>query len=88
MGKLKPNVGRQDEHLDWKELLLCSQVSGLQKYSTKVMEEDLKCLVSPLYVNQIPKAYRHVSNSERIVGVLLKRKDGRGVMEDVVEMLD
>ena len=51
------------------------------------MEEDLKCLVNPLYVNQMPKAYRHVSNSERIVGILLKRKHRRGVMEDVVEML-
>ena len=87
-GKKKPKLARWNEHLDWKEILLYFRGSELRKTFTNSLKEDLKGLIKPQYVDQIPRVCRHVDSSERIVGDLLKSKDGRGVMEDVVGMLD
>ena len=49
----------------------------------------MKCSVKPLYADQIRNAYRHVDDSsEKIVRDSLERKDGSGVMENVVGFLD
>ena len=80
-GNLKPNLGKRDGPPVWKEILV-----GLQNYFTRLLEEDLKCLIKTLYVHQIPRVCRHVDSSERIVGDLWKRKDGKGVSRDVVGM--
>ncbi|KAL4618156.1 ATP-binding cassette sub-family E member 1 [Arapaima gigas] len=54
---------------DWQEILTCFRGSELQNYFTKVLEHDLKAIIKPQYVDQIPKT---VKGS---VGSILARKD-------------
>jgi len=58
---------RADDHLD---------------YFTKVLEDDLKAVVKPQYVDQIPRA---VKAADRTVAGLLK---GRAQMDNLEEMID
>lgn len=51
-------------------------------YFTKVLEDDLKAVVKPQYVDQIPKA---VKGPEKSVQALLK---ARAQMDNLDEILD
>lgn len=68
-GKLKPNLGRFSNVPDWQEILTYFRGSELQNYFTKVLEDDLKAIIKPQYVDQIPKAVK--GN----VTMLLDKKD-------------
>jgi len=68
-GKLKPNLGRFVNPPDWQEILTYFRGSELQNYFTKVLEDDLKAIIKPQYVDQIPKAVK--GN----VTMLLSKKD-------------
>ncbi|CAO1404363.1 unnamed protein product [Diamesa serratosioi] len=81
-GKLKPNLGRFLDPPDWTEILAHFRGSELQNYFTKILEDDLKALIKPQYVDQIPKA---VKGS---VEVLLNKKDERKVQTEICKMLD
>lgn len=43
---------------DWTEILSHFRGSELQNYFTKILEDDLKALIKPQYVDQIPKAVK------------------------------
>lgn len=81
-GKLKPNLGRFNDPPDWQEILAYFRGSELQNYFTKILEDDLKALIKPQYVDQIPKAVKGT------VGDLLTRKDDRSVQTKYCQMLD
>ncbi|KAL1249337.1 hypothetical protein QQF64_020342 [Cirrhinus molitorella] len=81
-GKQKPNLGRFDAPPDWQEILAYFRGSELQNYFTKILEDDLKAIVKPQYVDQIPKT---VKGS---VGAILSRKDDTKSEELVCEQLD
>jgi len=70
-GKLKPNLGRYDDPPDWEEILKYFRGSELQNYFTKVLEDDLKAVTKPQYVDQIPKA---VKGTNRAVGYQLTQR--------------
>jgi ATP-binding cassette subfamily E protein 1 len=55
--------------------------SELQNYFTKILEDDLKALIKPQYVDQIPKAVKGQ------VHELLKKKNERNNQEEIIEML-
>ena len=55
--------------------------SGLD-YFTKVLEDDLKAVIKPQYVDQIPKA---VKGSDRTVEKLVK---GRSQMDNYDDIID
>lgn len=57
-GKLKPNLGRYAGPPDWQEILTYFRGSELQNYFTKVLEDDLKAIIKPQYVDQIPRAVK------------------------------
>ncbi|KAJ3560954.1 hypothetical protein NP233_g10502 [Leucocoprinus birnbaumii] len=57
-GKLKPNLGRYDDPPDWEEILKYFRGSELQNYFTKVLEDNLKALIKPQYVDHIPRAIK------------------------------
>ncbi|KAF1356830.1 ABC transporter family protein [Delphinella strobiligena] len=86
-GKLKPNLGRYDNPPDWEEILKHFRGSELQNYFTKVLEDDLKAVVKPQYVDQIPRA---VKGANRSVGFLLKQRsqvdDAR--LDEILETLE
>ncbi|XP_013147634.1 PREDICTED: ATP-binding cassette sub-family E member 1 [Papilio polytes] len=81
-GKQKPNLGRYADPPDWQEILSHFRGSELQNYFTKILEDDLKALIKPQYVDQIPKAVKGT------VGQLLNKKDDRKNQAIICEMLD
>ncbi|OIW35128.1 P-loop containing nucleoside triphosphate hydrolase protein [Coniochaeta ligniaria NRRL 30616] len=81
-GKLKPNLGRFDNPPDWEDVIKHFRGSELQNYFTKLLEDDLKAVVKPQYVDQIPKAIRA---PDRSVEALIK---GRSSMKNFDEVLD
>ncbi|KDO32655.1 ABC transporter E family member 2 [Saprolegnia parasitica CBS 223.65] len=55
-GKLKPNLGRYDSPPEWQEILTYFRGSELQNYFTKILEDNLKAIIKPQFVDRIPKA--------------------------------
>ena len=43
---------------DWTEILAYFRGSELQNYFTKLLEDDLKAIIKPQYVDQIPRAVK------------------------------
>ncbi|CDS42811.1 ATP binding cassette sub family E [Echinococcus multilocularis] len=81
-GKLKPNLGRHKDPPDWTEILTYFRGSELQNYFTKILEDNLKAVSKPQYVDQIPKIVSgYVKN-------LLNRKDDRGNQDEILDILD
>uniref|UniRef100_A0A8C6XLK2 ATP binding cassette subfamily E member 1 n=1 Tax=Naja naja TaxID=35670 RepID=A0A8C6XLK2_NAJNA len=81
-GKQKPNLGKYDDPPDWQEILTYFRGSELQNYFTKILEDDLKAIIKPQYVDQIPKA------AKGTVGSILDRKDETGTQTIVCQQLD
>lgn len=81
-GKLKPNLGRFDEPPDWEVILAYFRGSELQNYFTKILEDNIKAVVKPQYVDQIPRA---VKGS---VQGFLDKKDEMKNQDEVCEILD
>ncbi|ANZ77330.1 Ribosome biogenesis and translation initiation and termination protein [Komagataella phaffii CBS 7435] len=70
-GKQKPNLGRYDAPPDWEEILKYFRGSELQNYFTKVLEDNIKAIIKPQYVDNLPRAIKGPVNK---VGELLKAK--------------
>lgn len=81
-GKQKPNLGRFSEPPDWSEILNHFRGSELQNYFTKILEDDLKAMIKPQYVDQIPKAVKGT------VQQLLDKKNERNNIEEICDFLE
>jgi ATP-binding cassette subfamily E protein 1 len=81
-GKLKPNLGRFEGPPDWQEILAYFRGSELQNYFTKILEDNLKAIIKPQYVDAIPKAVKGT------VDKILTAKDERGIKAAMVADLD
>lgn len=81
-GKQKPNLGRFINPPDWTEILDHFKGSELQNYFTKILENDLKALIKPQYVDQIPRAVKGT------VQQLLDKKDECDKQGEICRMLD
>ncbi|KAG1714729.1 ATP-binding cassette sub-family E member 1 [Nymphon striatum] len=81
-GKLKPNLGKYADPPDWTEILAHFRGSELQNYFTKILEDNLKAVIKPQYVDQIPKA---VKGS---VQQLLDKKDETESQDEICTILD
>jgi ATP-binding cassette subfamily E protein 1 len=81
-GKLKPNLGRFDNPPDWEDVIKHFRGSELQNYFTKLLEDDLKAVVKPQYVDQIPRAIRVPDKS---VKALI---EGRAALKNLDQVLD
>ncbi|CAK9292180.1 unnamed protein product [Gordionus sp. m RMFG-2023] len=81
-GKLKPNLGKYENPPDWSELLIYFRGSELQNYFTKILEDNLKAIIKPQYVDQIPKAVQGT------VQELLDKKDTKKNQNEVCNRLD
>lgn len=67
---------------DWSEILTYFRGSELQNYFTRILEDQLKALIKPQYVDQIPKA---VNGKVRD---LIEKKSEMGNTKEICEMLD
>lgn len=74
-GKLKPNLGRFDSPPDWQEILQHFRGSELQTYIKGLLEDRLKAMIKPQYVDKIPK---QISGK---VGEILGKKDDKKMMD-------
>lgn len=83
-GKLKPNLGRFDAPPDWQEILRYFRGSELQNYFTKVLEDNLKPLIKPQYVDHIPRALK----GKQTVRQMLEGKLELDNLDDVSRDLD
>jgi ATP-binding cassette subfamily E protein 1 len=73
-GKEKPNLGRFDNPPDWQDILTYFRGNELQNYFTRVLEDNIRPLIKPQYVDNIPKAIKGPKNH---VGELLVARPGR-----------
>ena len=99
-GKLKPNLGRYQDAPDWEEILKHFRGSELQSgfaimdtrthanaivdYFTKVLEDNLKAIIKPQYVDQVPKA---IKGNVRDVESLLKSRNQQGNIQEIMDVL-
>jgi len=81
-GKLKPNLGKFDAPPDWTDILAHFRGSELQNYFTKILEDDIKAIIKPQYVDHIPKAVKGQ------VQEILKGKNERDVLQEAIDFLD
>jgi len=84
-GKQKPNLGRYDNPPDWNETLAYFRGSELQNYLTKVVEDNLKAVVKPQYVDKLPQAIR---GEQRTVQALLDKNDSVGNVAEMTDVLE
>jgi ATP-binding cassette subfamily E protein 1 len=70
--------------LDKNKLLRCCVACTLlpQNYFTRVLEDDIKAVIKPQYVDHIPKAVR--GNVDEV----LSGKDQRGIKQYLLDKLD
>lgn len=83
-GKQKPNLGRYDDPPDWAEILKYFRGSELQNFFTKVLEDNIKALIKPQYVDNLPRAVK----SRATVNELLDGKLQRDNKDEVVATCD
>ncbi|KAG9459473.1 hypothetical protein H6P81_003981 [Aristolochia fimbriata] len=81
-GKLKPNLGRFNNPPDWQEILTYFRGSELQNYFTRILEDNLKAIIKPQYVDHIPKAV------QGNVGQVLDQKDERDIKAELCNDLE
>jgi len=81
-GKQKPNLGVFESPPDWQDILVHYRGSELQNYFTKILEDNLKAIIKPQYVDHIPKQVKGK------VGDILTSKNQRGNMEWALKELD
>jgi hypothetical protein len=72
-GKLKPNLGKFDTPPDWQEILTHFRGSELQNYFTRILEDNLKAIIKPQYVDNIPKAVK--GNVKTILGSKCEKEE-------------
>lgn len=69
---------------DWQEILKYFRGSELQNYFTKILEDNLKALIKPQYVDQIPKTIK----GDLTVGDMLTARSENDNFDFVVDELD
>jgi len=77
-GKLKPNMGKWDAPPDWQDILINYRGSELQNYLQKILEDNLKAIIKPQYVDHIPRAVKGV------VSEILIAKNAKGGLESYI----
>lgn len=75
---------------DWTEILKYFRGSELQNYFTKILEDNLKALIKPQYVDQIPRAIKGTQTVEEMLDGKLERDNKKEMCEllELNEVLD
>ena len=82
-GKMKPNLGKFENPPDWQDILTYFRGSELQNYFTRILEDDLKAVIKPQYVDHIPKAVR--GNVEEVIDQKMER-DNKDLIVDLLDL--
>ena len=68
---------------DWQEILKYFRGSELQNYFTKVLEDNLKALIKPQYVDHIPKAIKGNMTVSQMLDTKLELDNKDKMCEDL-----
>jgi len=81
-GDLKPNLGNFTDPPDWQQILAYFRGSELQNFFTRILEDKLKAVIKPQYVDHIPKKVTGT------VGSIIQRISENQNSKDVVAKLE
>lgn len=81
-GRERPNLGRFENTPEWQAVLSHFRGSELQNYFTKILENNLKAVIKPQFVELLLKSVKGK------VDDVLKARDERGVREQLIKDLD
>lgn len=81
-GKLKPNLGKFKAPPEWSQVLAYFRGSELQAYFTRLLEDSLKAVTKPQYVDALGQKLHGT------VGAMLADKDERGMLPYYLEQLE
>lgn len=81
-GREKPNLGKFTSPPDWQDILAHFRGSELQNYFTKILEDNLKAVVKPQFVEILQKSVKGK------VGAIIRSKDERGVADELIKELE
>lgn len=65
-------------------MLGCHDINNTLDYFTKILEDDLKAIVKPQYVDRIPKAIR---GPDKTVRTLIEANASMENLEEVLDVL-
>ncbi|RLN71920.1 hypothetical protein BBJ28_00015909, partial [Nothophytophthora sp. Chile5] len=82
-GKLKPNLGKFDAPPEWQEILTHFRGSELQNYFTRILEDNLKAITKPQYVDKIPRAVKG-----SVIAILTARCEKEDMLQHFLNELD
>ena len=82
-GKLKPNLGRLNDPPSWQEILNYYRGSAVQAYLSRLLEEDIRVVTKVQLDTDYVRKLRG-----RVVGDVLRQRDQRGAMEELVARLE
>lgn len=86
-GKQKPNLGRYDDPPDWEEILRYFRGSELQNFFTKVLEDNIKAIIKPQYVDNIPRALAK-SPVKDVAGILKAKCARKDSWDYIMKLLE
>jgi ATP-binding cassette, sub-family E, member 1 len=93
-GKVKPNLGLYNTPPEWEAILKHFRGSELQNYLQKIVENKLKCVIKPQYVDSISKVVKgrvldHITkrDEEGRAADLIKELALDGLLDNAVEKL-
>lgn len=75
---------------DWQEILKYFRGSELQNYFTKILEDNLKALIKPQYVDHIPRMIKQAMSVTAMLDTKLERDNKDKIVADLElkEVLD
>ena len=68
---------------DWQEILKYFRGSELQNYFTKVLEDNLKALIKPQYVDHIPRAIKGTLSVSQMLDSKLELDNKQKICDDL-----
>ncbi len=81
-GREKPNLGKFNSPPEWQDILAYFRGSELQNYFTKILEDNLKAVIKPQFVEVLQRSVKGK------VGDILRAKDERGKADDLIKDLE
>lgn len=83
-GKLKPNLGQHQGPPDWKNIVNHFRGSELQTYFKRLLEDNLKVICKPQYVERFATFEKIAENTR--VGEFLAQKDEKNMSSTIKEL--
>ncbi|CAG9573369.1 putative ATP-binding cassette protein subfamily E,member 1 [Leishmania major strain Friedlin] len=81
-GRIRPNLGRYMNEPGWDEILKYFRGSEHQAYFQHLLDDKMRVLLKPQYVDKVPKT------NNGVVEVLLTKADERSMKDYFMEVLD